>query len=268
MAGQILFFYKNKADYTNTSVVATASQGAAYARRALDRSNLTAWITSGSVDADATTYDVDFGERRNISDVILIGHNFAAFTVKYSNDDGATWNDFSAPISVTGCQSEDSYFQVDKVAVQKIRVAISGTQISNSDKYLYQFIATEKLGRLEAWPQIKNVNHDRNLQAMKTLSGKMHFNANLGGFSCQLTVTRWSSQADMILVQGLYKSSEGFLVWPCGGDESQFKPLVEGYRMRDLYLMQCSGSFKPEFFQGVYSLGLNGLKIDLAEVIE
>ena len=56
MSGQIAFFEKNYADLDYANVAATASQGVGTEDFARNRRNDSAWITSGSVDADNTTF--------------------------------------------------------------------------------------------------------------------------------------------------------------------------------------------------------------------
>lgn len=264
MSGQIIFFEKNKADYSFSGVVATASESPDTAPYALNRSNLSGWITSGSVDANNTTFEVDFGDYKSVTELLLVKHNFKNFTVKWDNE--GVWTDFSPAINVTNCTDLVSWFEVASQLTKKIQVTITGTQTANADKFLYQFIATEKIGQLEGWPVIAAPAHSRNLTVVKTLSGKSYVGENLGAFSYTLNVTEWKSGPDLTVVERLYSRSEGFLSWLCGGNENQFSSKRQGYRLEDIHLMKCVNDYAPEWVKGQY---LRGLKISmkLSEVI-
>lgn len=264
MSGQIIFFKKNVADIEKTYMTVTASQGNDFASRALNRSNLSAWITTGSVDADNTTWEVDMVDESNVTDILLIKHNFKAFTVKYW--DGSTYKDFSPAINETTNTSATNWYQVSNVSTSKLKITITGTQTANVDKFLYQFIATEKIGTLSGFPVIKNPTHDENKKRNTMLSGKTHLVKNVGGFQCTLNVSEWKLDADLALVESLYGSVEGFLVWLCGGNENQFSSKRIGYRLEDIYLMKCVNEYSPEWVGGIYSRGLD-ISIKLEEVI-
>jgi hypothetical protein len=265
MSSQIIFFEKNKADLSYENISATASEGSEYAPYVLNRSNLSAWLTTGSVDANNTTLTIDLTEDRVITDILLLKHNFKSFTVKYWN--GSTYVAFSPAIAPTTNTSASNYYEVTQVETSKIQITILGTQTPNEDKYLYQFIATEKLGQLNGWPVIQGPTHSRNRIKNKTLSGKMNIVENVGGFSCALTVAFLKDSSDLDVIETLYAANEGFLVWLSGGDESQFLTRRQGYRMEDIYLMKCVDEYRPEYVSGIYK---NGIKIELSlqEVID
>lgn len=264
MSGQIIFFKKSKSDYSYTYVTATASEGSAYATYVLNRNNTSSWITTGSTDASLTTLTIDFSESRTITDILLLKHNFKSFTVKYW--DGSAYQAFSPAISETTNTADDNYYEVTSQATSKIQITINSTQVVDSDKYLFQFIATEKIGRLNGWPVIKKPVVSRNRKKTMMLSGKQNIFENVGGFSCNLTITSHSNAADLTVIETLYGYSEGFLVWPGGGVESQFRNILQGYRMEDIFLMKCSDEYSPEYHLGMYALG-TGVNMRLEEVI-
>jgi hypothetical protein len=265
MSGQIIFFEKNKADYSNPNVSATASQGAAYAEYALNRSNNSAWVTTGSVDADNTTFTVDFTDPRLISEILLVKHNFKAYTVQYY--DGSNWQNFSPAISETTNTAETNRYSVTEVSAYQIRITITGTQTANQDKYLYQFIATKLIGQLAGWPVIKSPVLSRGRRSTAMLSGKRSITESVGHFECSLAVKEWKSNADLTIVETLYARNEGFLVWLSGGVTSQFSSVRQGYRLEDIFLMKCANEYRPEFVDGIYPRGL-AIDMDLIEVVE
>jgi len=265
MPGQIMLFEKSKCDFTNSAAAASASQGSDYASFALNRSNRSAWVTTGSVDADNTTFTVDFTEQRYFDSVFLVKMNFKSYTLKYWN--GSAYVDFATPIDVTTNTDETALHQVTEVLASRVQLTIRGTMTADQDKFMHQFIATSLMGRLNAWPQIKKPTHDVGRIVTKMLSGKVSVTESVGGFRCDLEVANWKDQTDLSLVERMYTLNEGFLVWLCGGDESQFSQRLMGYRKEDIFLMRPTNNYIPEFVKGVYSTGVK-LVIPLAESAE
>lgn len=262
-AQQVLFLNKNAADWTNPLVVVSATEASSLAPNLQDRSNLTGWMTTGSVDANNTTITCDFGDLETLTDVILINHNFASFTVQYWN--GSAYVDFSTPINVTGCTDSSSGYSFVSVNCTKIQIVIRGTQVPNTDKRMTQLIAANRIGQLFGWPVINSPSFDYNLRNNTMLSGKANIGANLGGFSCTLSVSNWSNGNDLSIVENLYTLGAPFLVWLCGGSEAQFSSTRMGYRKQDIFFAKCSNTFQPQWADGMYKSGLQ-VDIDLQEV--
>jgi len=263
MSYQIKFFNKSWSDFETPSVVATASEGQTYAYLPFNRSNLNAWQTTGSADANNTTYVVDFGTTRSVHSLILLIHNFKAFTVKYWN--GTTYVDFSTPIAETANTASSSFYSFTSVDTNKIKITITACMVVDDDKFLFQFIATTLIGQLAGWPIISKHNVSKNRVINQMLSGKSVVFENTGFFSCNLSVERWTSNADLTIVEALYNSTEGFLVSLCGGSETQFKTTRQGYRKQDLFLMKCTNEYSADYYSGIYNSGVN-ISIDLMEV--
>ncbi len=264
MPAQIAFYEKNKADLDAPNCVATASQGVGFEDLARNRSNDTWWATSGSVDADNTTYEMDLVDLFNIDTIILVGHNFKSYTLKYW--DGAAYQNFSttvAPTTNTATTTSHSFTAVDTT---KILLTILGTMTVNEDKTLAQFIITKKIAQLNGWPVIKAPMHDKNISVTKMVSGKSNVAQNLIGFSVSLEVVTLSNSADLAAIDTIYFSGHSFLVWLCGGNESQFRYAARGFRLKDIYLVQCVNQWTPEPYNGLYGTGYK-TQIKLAEVI-
>ena len=264
MAGQIIFFEKNKADIGQPNIAATASQGTDYAAYALNRNPFSAWVTTGSVDADNTTWEVDLVDPVFITNILIARHNFKSYKIEYW--DSAAWQTFPTAIDETTNTETTNRHSFTSTEVFKLRITIRGTQTANDDKYLYQFIATDLIGQLSGWPIIKSPTISKNKQNAKMLSGRVAVAENIGAFACTLAVANWKLDADLDIVEELYASQDGFLVWLSGGVESQFSSLREGYRKRDIFLMKCVDEYAPEFVDGLYKTGLK-LDIKLAEVV-
>lgn len=265
MANQILFLKKNKLDISDTTVTLTASQGDDYTDFARNRLNTSAWVTSGSVDADNTNIVVDFVNSVDLDIIILAKQNFKNYTVQYWN--GSAYTDFSTAINVTNSTADTKYHEFTLVTTTKIKLIVTGTQTANADKYLYQFIASEKIGRLEGWPVIKKPTLSRDRIKNKMISGKLAVKEQIGNFSTDLEVKILSDDTDLTVVEDLYDSNDGFLLWLCGGSETQFSSVRKGYRLEDIYLMKCVDEWQPEFYKGFYKSGIV-TKISMSEVVD
>jgi hypothetical protein len=138
--------------------------------------------------------------------------------------------------------------------------------VADADKYLFQFISTTQIGQLQGWPVIKSPTVSRNRKTNKMLSGKILVKENIGAFTTSLTVKILSIDNDLTIIESMYASNEGFLVWLCGGDESQFKNERIGYRLEDIYLMKCTNEWRPEWSDGLYTSGMK-INIQLKESV-
>lgn len=265
MSQQIRFFYKNKLDISNSVATLTASQGNDFVDYVRNRSNTTAWVTTGSVDADNTNIVVDFVDLINLDFILLIKHNLKAYTIQYWN--GSSYVNFSTPISETTNTLATTFHQFTEVFTTKIKLTIQGTMVANADKYLFQFIASTQRGQLQAWPIIKSPKVSRNRIRSKLISGKETIKEQSGSFMCQLQVKLLRNDTDLTLIEKLYDANTGFLVWLCGGDEDQFSSKRIGYRKQDIFLMKCADEYEPEWYKGFYTTGIV-LSMDLVEVVD
>lgn len=266
MSSQIIFFEKSKCDFSIDDVSATASQGSTHAEKPLNRSNYTAWITTGSVDADNTTWEVDMVDEKLVSEILLIGMNFAAYTIKYW--DGAAYQDFATPISVSGNTAENKRHTVTQVSTTKLKITITGTIVADSDKYLKQFVASNLIGQLNGWPIVDNPETSRNKSISKMLSGKALVRERIGNFACSLKVKSVTDTDDIGVFEDLFNANEGFLVSLGGFDEDQFTVGArQGWRQKDLYLMKTKNEYRPIYKDGIYTNGIIE-NVQLIEVVD
>lgn len=272
MASQILFFRKNKIDLDDPNVSITVTDGTAtddgadYLDYLRNRNNTSAWFTQGSNDAANTTLVYDLVDTRTVDSIILIGMNFASYTLKYW--DGAAYQDFATPISVSGNTATTKYHEVTEVTTSRIQLVITGTITPDDDKQMKQTIITEKLnvGQLESWPVIDAPKHTLNPAKKEMLSGKVHIINSTGRVEFGLKLKNWNDDNDFDLFEDLYFINQGVLVWPCGGDESQFFSSRIGYRLQDIYLMRPNNDWSPKLYQGLYNAGMD-VDIKLVEVV-
>jgi hypothetical protein len=265
MATAMKFFRKSRCDYEFSYVSATASNSPSTAGYALQRSNRTGWGTSGSSDAENTTYTVAFGDVVTVDSILLIGHNWKNYKIQYLADDGITWTDFSPAVNPTISTDSTTLHSVPSTNTSGLKVTIYGTQTPDSEKILNQFIATTLIGQLTGFPTPDKPTLGRALQEQKTPSGKSRILSNIGAYSVSLRFPIWNIDADLTIVETLINMNEGFLFWPCGGSQSQFFSVRQGFRLQDIYLVRCKNEYQPKLYKGHYSIGME-IQLDLAEV--
>ena len=72
---------------------------------------------------------------------------------------------------------------------------------------------------------------------------------------------------DLDLVEQMFNSFSGFLLWLCGGDETQFRTRRIGFRLQDLFLVAPTNELEnPWGDNGRYSEGTH-YSLKLAEVV-
>lgn len=271
MSQQITFFDRSVCDVLNTSVITTISDnitsgtGESFAHYLYNRNNTSAWMTTASADIGLTQLDIDFGQGYDLSDIILVKHNFKAYTIQYWN--GSAYVDFSTAISETTNLIETTRHTFTTVETQKIRLIIQGTMIADADKVMRQLLCCTLHGQLNGWPEIKKPTHGTNKKKNTMISGKYNIVEGTGAFQCNLTVSSLSSAADIAILEELYTSRTSKLLWLCGGDESQFNYASKGYRLEDFYLVRPLGDYSPELYKSIYSSGQK-INIKLGEVVD
>lgn len=270
MSSQIQFFKKNYIDLDNNSVTITAtdtvatSAGNGITDFMRNRKNTSSWITTGSNDTASTILIVDWGTSIDVDHIIMINHNFKAYTIKYWS--GATYVDFATPIAVVDDANSTTEHNVVSVSTSRIQITCTKTQVADDERRMAQLIVTEELGQFEGWPVVSRPISSKNRQITKMLSGKKNIVDSVGFFSCTLTVDNLKSDNDLTLIETLYERFEGFLLWLGGGDESQFSSARIGWRKQDMFLVRPSNELTNEFVKGLYVTGVK-VQIKLEEVI-
>jgi len=273
MSQQIRFFDKSAIDLGNdaasinvTDTTAT-NNGQSFVDFMRNRNNSSSWMTTGSNDAANTTLVFQFGDVRDIKDIMIVGHNLAAYTLKYW-DGISAYVDFATPISVSGSTDFVTHHQVTEVSTDSIQLVITGAQVVDADKSIRQFIITNRVGtgQLDGWPVIKNATHSTNKKISSMLSGKVNVVESVGAFACELTVTNWNIDDDLSIIEEIYFGKRGVLVWLSGGDEDQFSHKRVGYRLEDIFLMRAVNDYQPDWAAGLYTSGII-MQLKLREAI-
>jgi hypothetical protein len=276
----MIFLEKNKIDLdrgtdvviTITDAVATDT-GADYVDYLRNRSNDSGWGTTDSTDAANTQIDIDMGEESDINRILLLRQNFKAYTIQYSTDD-VTYSNFSTSINVSGNSEADKYHTFNTVAARYIRIIVTGTFVTNDDKYCSQIIITESIGSLSTiQPHIADVEFGRNRRFIKTVSGKGRVKRNVGAASFTLRKNNVTDATDLSLLETLHDYHNGFIVWP-NGDANTNQSAANAailnarifWRRQDVFTMNIASELKPEFNTGRYAFGMDQ-EIDFREVV-
>lgn len=260
-------FKKNILDLDNTNIVITVTDGVATGTGqdvsgfVRDRKNNTGWGTTGSSNAGNTTFQALFQEERFVDSVFLIGNNFKNFTLEYYN--GTTWVLFQ---TVTNNTDPHLFFSFAKITMQGIRFIVTETFVANDDKFLAQFIATEKLGEFQESPVVDHTS-GKNRKRTQLVSGKSRIIQNSGAVEIELEHNNQINDNDLTLVEEMFSTYSGFLFWPCGGDESQFRTRRIGFRKQDIFLMAPRNEYENPWGNGGNYLAGTDYKIQLVEVV-
>lgn len=261
----IKFFKKNKIDLDFSGVTITitdavaSNTGQSFVNYLRNRNNTSGWMTTDSSDAANTQIDVVLTGRKDFDRIVLVKHNFKAYTIQYYDEDLLAYTDFSTAVNVSNNAVTTTTHSFNSVSTSKFRIIITGTMVANADKSLCQLILTEDIGEMISQPEITPVI-DKSRKVTKYLSGKSHIIRSIDTFGVRLRKKNVDVAADQELVETLFDSFEGFHVWLSGGDISQYVNVRKGYRLEDIYLMNLSNEYEPEWDGSYFK---NGLNIDL-----
>jgi hypothetical protein len=271
ISGGIKFFEKSKCDIDVEACTVTVSSGSSGKDRIRDRKNTTRWVSVSSNDATTETITIDLGSSQSINRIVLVKNNFKAFNVQYWN--GSAYVDFSSVVTKEGTQSTitettnaktTNYYEFAIVSAQLVKVTITTTQTVDAQKYAYQVIITEEIGTLTGYP-----NHAREFSPITskktTLSGKSKYSIFGEQYSCNLGFNFYPTAADHAIILSLWEGLTEFIIYPCGGNEDQFRFKTKGDRLEDIYLVFFDGGWTPNYADNVYVLPLN-YNVRLVEV--
>lgn len=274
ISGGIKFFNKNKILEVDGATIAASVSGDILAEYAIDKNPITFWTSIGSSDATTEELIVQFTSQ-TFDRLILQNHNFKGFNVQYWT--GAAYGHFAAVVGLDGSKAnitetafadDTAYYEFTPVTTTRLRIQCNTTQVADAQKFISQIIFTEELGTLSGYPIIKSPEHSRNERVKTALSGKAIIQKGIDSFSVVLDFDRYPSNnaGDITLMMELFDSEDPFLVWLCGGRRgtTYFPHTARGFRLRDVYQMQATGKFKPEYYKGIYTNPL-GLEVKLIE---
>jgi len=262
MAANPIIFKKNKLDLDDPNVVITVTDATATDRGQdfvdlmRNRQNTNGWATTGSNDAANTTLEFDFVDEQDLDNILIVDHNLKAYTVKFF--DGAVFQDFSTPINETVNALTTTRHSFNSQSTTKIQLIITKTFVVDDDKFIAQMIATEIIAQLLTKVDIQDPVNSKERIVKRSLSGKVKVIKNVGGFQCRLfkEYVRNDADADLIAQEAMFDSHDGFLVWLSGGDTAQFNTQRVGYRLKDIFLMDCVNEYVSRWQDGRYDHGI------------
>lgn len=266
-------FIKNIIDIDSENVNITVSDseasndGADFLSQLRNRNNITGWSTTGSSDSATCYLDIDWIDSKEVESIILVGHNLKNYNIQRWN--GVSFEDFDTAINPTASTDFVTEHEVPSQNISRIRINIFGTQVPDQDKKIRQIIVTRKVGsgQFQGSPIIQKFVRNQNRRGVRTLSGKQHVRANIGGSEYRLNFKVWPYDNDFLMIEEMYfQNFSGVLFWPSGGNENQFRYSRVGYRNEDIILVKPVGEFDPVFEKGIYKNGMN-FSLDLVEVI-
>lgn len=218
----------------------------------VNRDPLWVWESSGSDDTDDITFTIEFDRSREVSSLLLLGNNLKEFTLQRRDGAGA----WIAVLSETSNVDVDYFNEFSPVTTDAVRLIMSKTMVSDEEKTIREFIVTKSIGQLEGYPKLRFSVSGASQQ--KTMfGGKTKFVANEVSHNLDLTFKDHIGDNDRDLFKTLLSLTESFLVWPCGGDETQFAHGDIGYRRGDVYLMGVARGANHEFTKNLYFSGFN-----------
>lgn len=266
----IKWFEKNllDIDFNNITITITdttaSNNGQSFVDFMRNRNNDSLWVTTGSNDAANTQIDINMTDTVAFDRILLVNNNFKAYTIQYHN--GSTYVDFSTAINETTNTKTTIEHQFTEVNASLIRIIITGTFVADDDKFLAQLLVCKSIGQLQGYPQIKKPTYSLNKKAIKLLSGKSFILRQRGAFFCDLEVQNYNVDADLAILESIYFKNGGVLMWVNSGDSTQFKREHIGYRPEDIFLVQPSNEWTPEFYQSLYQTGIV-FKMRVVEVV-
>lgn len=272
ISGGVKFFEQNRALFRDGNT-ANASTNDAAAKFAIDISKYTRWESLISNDLTQETLTINFKTDQVIDRLMLVGHNFKLYNVKYNaavdftNVSGLD-GDLVGGIDETTYDKDMSYYKFDSVTVSSITITIDTTQIADEQKHLVQFIATEEIGTFAGFPRVSNVKHNRNIKGSKALSGKNVIQKGYETTSFRMNFKTYPVQADIDILEIIHEMEDSFLVWLCGGrfGTDHFRVEQRGWRLEDIYNMQINRPLSANYAKGIYQNGVD-TNVSFVEVI-
>lgn len=237
---------------------ASASSSSDDAVEAFNGSREFGWISSGENSDNTTSYILRTFSADLYGDTIIVAnHNLKPpFTVKINgtaltNYDIQTARNFSI---VTFPYRDD---------ITSIRIEAKKTMTPNEEKHIGEIMLLSTIGQFQQPQELKNTL-TREQGDLKLQNGK-HFIFNCGqSWSFSLDVFSLSQQ-DIDLLNTLQSMGTPFHMWPCGGDETQFKYRFRPFLFDDFFKVSFSGNGKPNLKDNFYWTGLRD-SVKLVEV--
>ena len=179
--------------------------------------------------------------RATVDNFILRNHNLSNYTVEFR----------LAGTVVSTISKEKSTDLLDrfffpKIVVDEIKISITQVRNPTIDRaQIGQIIPTLLIASLVGYPEISDIIFSPNPQTIKAKGQGILVTKQVYILrSLSLKFKSYIHPQDIRVIENLYKNPNPFLIWPCGGDENQFRYLYEGIRLVDIYKVQTVGDLR------------------------
>lgn len=272
ITGNIKIFKKSFGDIDFDDATSSVSTGSTLKDSVRDRRRHTKWQSFGSDDLTTETVTLVFGSEKSMNRLLIVNHNLKAYTAKYWN--GSAWTHFANVVTKEGSQANitettntktTNYYEFTEVATDRIQISATACQTADAEKYIGELIATKEIGTFTGWPIIQQGFNRLEIEK-RSLRGMPKYSILDEQYAVNLVFQNYPTSADHSLISSLYDTREEFLFYPCGGNESQFRYSLAGFRLQDIYLVHMRGDYAPNFDHGIYILPLS-YQVNLVEVL-
>lgn len=232
------------------------------------------WVSSGSDDLTTEEITIELSEAQNIDAIYLVGINWQDYKIFYNTNQNfsnvETLDGSESIIDITNYDKSVAYFEFNEVSATNIKIQVFNTQVANAEKRLGYIAITKKIGQPSAfWVAQPRVRTDLNVERLRGINNKDFIikkeRTHTATLSWQIQSQTTTGNADVALFQNLSERQNSFLFWACGGRDDIFNLDIEGYRLRDIYLMQNRANVSPSW-QGSTTTGFLTTTMNLDEV--
>lgn len=251
-------FFSDDNAVINLGGTATASSSTEDAAEAFNGSRTFGWISDGENNDSTTSYlQRTFTADMYGDTIVIANHNLKPpFTVKINGTSLVNYDIQTARgFSVVSFPYRDD--------ITSIRIEAKATTTANEEKRIGEVMLLTTLGQFQQPQELKNTR-TREQGDLKLQNGK-HFIFNCGqAWSFSIDVFSLS-QHDIDLLATLQDMGTPFHMWPCGGNETQFKYRFQPFLFNDFFKVAFSGNGKPNLKDNLYWTGLRD-SVKLVEV--
>ena len=236
---------------------ATASSAAEDAAEAFNGNLSFGWLSNGENDDTKTAYlERNFGTELYGDTLIIANHNLKDFNLKINGKKFISYEKkYARNFTVIRFPPQSD--------IQSIRIEAAKTITPNEEKQIGAVLLLSYIGQFEQPQELKNTLNRE--QGDLTLQNGKHFIFNCGQ-SWEFDIDVFSlSQNDIELLQQLLDMGTPFYMWPCGGNEQQFKYHFRPFLFSDFFKVAFSGNNKPNLRDNLYWTGLRD-SVNLVEV--
>lgn len=250
------FYRKNKINDGATFTFTSADE--TLASLIYDRKRTSRLSSVGSNDVTNEVWVIEFDQASDIDTILIDNHNLKSGNVKYWN--GSAYTNFSTTASWSTNADTTTLFEFNSVNTTKIQITMSTTMTVDAEKTVGEVYVLETIGSPQVAPsQISREFIEDSRSHKKSGGGNLYV---FFGKKIQLDYRFSDADAtDVALFESLKDLKEEFFIYPCAGDAQT----DIGFRLQDIYLVNYTNTFKPEFRSNLMGLS-TAISLKLEEV--